>query len=203
MAAGPAGPLGGRRAAPGHLPWPPGRPPRRMPVPRAPRGRAGPASCACHSSAGEGKRRAGGGRSSASGAVGPPGRSQPPFPGAAARSRRDVPAEVPGGAAVLPSGGRPRHRRAWALASRGRRPCRPARWSGCRRTSAGLPATRRRSGSMAVRTFPDPRPQPTSPGAGGLAAACEGAGRPRRAPPRQAGARPAPARRAGAAPAAV
>lgn len=62
---------------------PPGHPPHRMPVPRAPRGRAGPASCACHSlgGGGEAPSRAGGGRSSASGGVGPGRRSQTPGPG--------------------------------------------------------------------------------------------------------------------------
>lgn len=138
---------------------PPGRPPRA----RA-QGAAGPgrARFLCVSLS----RR---GRGSAEQAAAVPpralalGRAAARNPPAAARSRPEAPAEARGGAAALPGGGRPRRRPGWALASRGRRPCLPARWSGCRRTSAGPPETRRRSGSMAVRTLPDPRPQPASP----------------------------------------
>lgn len=83
-----------QRRAPSGLRSGPGRAAPRMPVPRAPRGRAGPASCACHSAAGEGKRRAGGGGDGGTG----PGRAAPLL-----ALTPPPPSSHP--AAVLPSGG--------------------------------------------------------------------------------------------------
>lgn len=167
---------GGHRAVPGRVPSPSARSPyaagcrRATPPPACPcpgrRGAGpGPLPVRVTHSAGEGKRRA------EQAAAVPPrvvaldraGAHRPPAP---VRWRPEAPAKARGGAAVLPSAGRPRRRRAWALASRGRRPCPPARWSGSRRTSAGQPGTRRRSGSMAVRTFQTPVPSPPLPYAG-------------------------------------
>lgn len=105
-------------------------------------------------SAGEGKRRAGGGGSSESGSAGHgPAVLALPF---AARGTRRGPERW-----GRRAGKRPR-RPAREPASRGRRPCLPARWSGCRRTSAGPPGTRRRSGSTAVRAPQIPGPLPAA-----------------------------------------